>query len=776
MMTMKKRDFTKNALAPALLCLALQALWAAPSYAGWQLAVTFTTTSPGGDLRFDPQHVEAVWVEDARGAFVKTIGRWGVVEQTQLTQWMAADGTYLDGWTGATPKAYGQDTATWDLKDRTGVEVPDGIYYIRFELTNHNATQNQFRRTTVAFFKDGVPKSQFLGSQGGFLNITLDYTFTPTVAPQVTGKPAAYITGHSARLLGQVVDTGGEDPNVYLYWGDLDGGTNPQRWAHVVDLGPRGLGTVRVDLADLDAATEYCYRLYAVNSAGEAWADRTESFWTDGESGYYTGYRVQSGRTRVESTRTDIDILPVNDTSRAFVLFSYGTGWQPDVENANIVMARGSLLDKDTIRIERTAAANATWVGWQVIECLGGEFQAYRGSGSLGNDQILDDAPLNGTPARPGRRTTGPPAPEVRVDPTRCLAYVTADSSAGDRTYYHEALLTAYVNTNTTVRIERAAAGHSTIDYNWVVVEFDPNAVASVQHGSLSFTGPTDAAPASRKIVPVQRNSSLLIYQSRSTVNGLSYAAIAGRLVSNNTVEFYQYTGSTGTRYVEYHVVDFGPGARAQRGKVDFSDEAGWAVADCPLTPPVDTSRAMYFHGQTCNGTGDFYPRPFSTAEFTADDNLRIERQCPGQPSHLEWQVLELPPATFFTLEPNIALAPASLAFGATPLGSHADLTLEIRNTGGADLHVDSLEFTGLSRSAYRLVSPPPLPFTVPAWTGKEVVTVRFTPAAVQSYDYAKLTVGSDDPDEPVTEITLTGRGQPALQAAGAATAEERKR
>ena len=172
----------------------------------------------------------------------------------------------------------------------------------------------------------------------------------------------------------------------------------------------------------------------------------------------------------------------------------------------------------------------------------------------------------------------------------------------------------------------------------------------------------------------------------------------------------------------------------------------------------------MVFHSQTCNGTGDLYPRPFSTAEFTSDDNLRIERQYPGQQSHIEWQVLELPPVTFFAQEPDIQLCPASLAFPATAVGDHADLTFNIRNTGAADLHVDSLEFVGLSKAAYSLVSAPAVPFTVAALTGSKTVTVRFTPTAPQSYNYASLVIGSDDPDEPVVELALTGAGVTAVQ------------
>jgi len=753
----RRRDSFRSIFAwAAVLWLAWHGLGAAPLYGGWKLVVTFTTTSPKGELNFDPQHVQAVWVENAAGAFVKTIGRWGVIEHHHLTQWNAADGSNIDGFTGATPKAYQQHTTIWDLTDRSGVQVPDGTYYIKFELTNNNATKNQFNRATFTFAKDGNPRSQFYPAQGGFLNVTLDYKFTPTVRPEVANKRATYITSSSARLGGQILDTGGEDPNVHVYWGENNAGTDARRWDYLADLGPRAAGALHLDLTDLDAATEYYHRLYAWNSAGGRWADATAGFSTHGATGYYTGYRVQSGRTRVQGTRTDVDILPVNDTGRAFALFSYGTGWQPGEENANVVMARGRLLDSDTLRIERASPANSTWVSWQVVECLGRQFQVYRGSGSLGNDQISIDAALNGAQPQTGRRVLGPVVPEVRVDPSRCIAFVTADTSSAARTYYHEALLTAYVNSSTTVRIERAAAGHSVTNYNWVVVEFDPAAVARVQHGNLHFTGASSTAPASAKILPVNPSSSILLYQARSTVNGLAYSAVAGRLVSSDTVQFYQYTGTTGTRYVEYHVIDFGPSASAQRGRIDLSDDAGWMYADCRLAQPVDTSRAMYFHGQTCNGTGDLYPRTFSTAEFTADDNLHIERQFPGQQSHIEWQVLELPAATFVAQEPDIELAPSALAFPPTAVGSHADLAFDIRNTGTADLQVHSLELVGLNKTGYSLVSPPALPVTVSPLTGTTII-VRFAPAASQSYDYARLAVGSNDPDEPVAELTLSG-------------------
>ncbi len=132
----------------------------------------------------------------------------------------------------------------------------------------------------------------------------------------------------------------------------------------------------------------------------------------------------------------------------------------------------------------------------------------------------------------------------------------------------------------------------------------------------------------------------------------------------------------------------------------------------------------------------------------------------PGQQSHLEWQVLELPPVTFLAREPDIDLTPAALAFPDTAVGRHADLTFNLRNTGTADLHVDSLEFVGLHKAAYSLVSVPSVPFTIAALTGSKTATVRFTPTAAQSYNYTSLVIGSDDPDEPAVELALTGTGR----------------
>jgi len=122
-----------------------------------------------------------VWVEDAGGAFVKTIGRWANVRKGNLVAWTTAAGANdVDAVSGATRQNHtGTLTVTWDLKNRGGTVVPDGTYTIRMELTDKNtssaATNNQ---GTFTFVKGATPQSQTGLTSGGFSGVAI--TFSPT--------------------------------------------------------------------------------------------------------------------------------------------------------------------------------------------------------------------------------------------------------------------------------------------------------------------------------------------------------------------------------------------------------------------------------------------------------------------------------------------------------------------------------------------------------------------------------------------------------------------
>jgi hypothetical protein len=103
---------------------------------------------------------------------------------------------------------------------------------------------------------------------------------TPSlIAPSITNSNGAtLITANSARLNGEITDTGGEHPMVTIYWGRTDGGTSAGSWDYHLGLGPFGRQVFSADISSLTPGTLYYYRCYAYNSAGSSWASKTSAF------------------------------------------------------------------------------------------------------------------------------------------------------------------------------------------------------------------------------------------------------------------------------------------------------------------------------------------------------------------------------------------------------------------------------------------------------------------------------------------------------------------
>ena len=105
---------------------------------------------------------------------------------------------------------------------------------------------------------------------------------------------------------------------------------------------------------------------------------------------------------------------------------------------------------------------------------------------------------------------------------------------------------------------------------------------------------------------------------------------------------------------------------------------------------------------------------------------------------------------------PDIDVTPASHDFGEVTAGSSATAVVTLSNLGDADLTVDSLAFAPQIDS-FSMTPPLTLPITI-APEGTHEITVRFAPATVG--DFASvLQITSDDPDEPLVEVALTGVG-----------------
>jgi hypothetical protein len=123
----------------------------------------------------------------------------------------------------------------------------------------------------------------YASNSGGPSWASSSATFTTRASkPTVTNSiGASSTTSNSARLNGEITNTGGANPTVTIYYGLTNGGTNISSWSSHTDLGAKGLGTFYVDVSGLTQGTTYYYKCYAANSVGASWANTTATFKTN---------------------------------------------------------------------------------------------------------------------------------------------------------------------------------------------------------------------------------------------------------------------------------------------------------------------------------------------------------------------------------------------------------------------------------------------------------------------------------------------------------------
>ncbi|MBK1876472.1 DUF6288 domain-containing protein [Pelagicoccus mobilis] len=97
--------------------------------------------------------------------------------------------------------------------------------------------------------------------------------------PAVQNEPATNIDFDLGTLHGSVTKLGGDTPNLKLYWGRYDGGTDPDAWTGSINQGKKD-ASFSQKLTSLTPGTTYYYRAHVENIAGGAWAPSTASFTT----------------------------------------------------------------------------------------------------------------------------------------------------------------------------------------------------------------------------------------------------------------------------------------------------------------------------------------------------------------------------------------------------------------------------------------------------------------------------------------------------------------
>ncbi len=184
--------------------IAVVAASAATAHARGAVSVTFTST-PAPASNYAPNNVLAVWIEGPGGTFIKTIDRQALVRVQYLVAWRAKAGANdMDAITGATRVGYAAQTVTWNLQDKNGQVVPDGVYTIRMELAQSNASNaGSNNQGTFTFNKNGTASNQTGLSNGGFTNVSINYNPTaPACNDGILDAPETCDPGIPAGMTG----------------------------------------------------------------------------------------------------------------------------------------------------------------------------------------------------------------------------------------------------------------------------------------------------------------------------------------------------------------------------------------------------------------------------------------------------------------------------------------------------------------------------------------------------------------------------------------------
>lgn len=111
-----------------------------------------------------------------------------------------------------------------------------------------------------------------------------------------------------------------------------------------------------------------------------------------------------------------------------------------------------------------------------------------------------------------------------------------------------------------------------------------------------------------------------------------------------------------------------------------------------------------------------------------------------------------------FSLPPDIDVSPAEYDFGEVELGTSSTVIITISNAGCGDLTVDSIEFAAGSSADFDIATVPSLPAVVAPDSTLADVVITYTPSAA-GLASAVLNIGSNDPDEPLVAVSLSGTG-----------------
>ena len=207
--------------------------------------------------------------------FSMLAGAPGIVSLTQTNAVISAElanrtGFDADVFVGVAAEDLGASMDDWNANGRLIYfgSIPDGATKIT---------------AAIAQLADETPYAARVFATNDFLSAASGALLFETYSarPAIESKAAVGIDSTTYSAMAELVYTGAEaEANVFLHWGEADGGTNA--WQTTVDLGMKSAGEISSTLSGLQLGTPYHYRHSASNAAGIAWAPASAGFTTPG--------------------------------------------------------------------------------------------------------------------------------------------------------------------------------------------------------------------------------------------------------------------------------------------------------------------------------------------------------------------------------------------------------------------------------------------------------------------------------------------------------------
>ncbi|HUA65456.1 MAG TPA: hypothetical protein VME24_06390, partial [Alphaproteobacteria bacterium] len=204
------------------------------------LAVSASISAISPIITEEPTPASQTWFPEQTAAISVQVTGTGPITNMWLVE---SNGTFVPLANGTDARGSiisGAATTTLTISNLT---VPDGTNY---EYIASNAA----------------------GSETSSLaSVSVTYVAPPTV----TNAPATDVQALTATLNGQVVSSGGEAPNVTLFYGPANGGSVAGNWSNNVAIGSES-GAFSEPISSLSPDTTYYFTAEAVNGGGTDWA------------------------------------------------------------------------------------------------------------------------------------------------------------------------------------------------------------------------------------------------------------------------------------------------------------------------------------------------------------------------------------------------------------------------------------------------------------------------------------------------------------------------